>query len=63
MSKTPEELAEEWSTELWIAFGALVVIGLCVYWQSVNRNECEAKGGVYLRSNYSSVCMKGEVIK
>jgi len=50
-------------TEFWIALGALTIVGLCVYWQSVNRNECEAKGGVYLRSDYSSVCMKGEVIK
>lgn len=50
-------------TELWIALSALALVGLCVYWQSVDRNECETKGGVYIRSHYSSICMKGEIIK
>jgi len=50
-------------TELWIVLGALAIIAISVFVTSKTRNECEDRGGVYVRSAYSHVCMKGEVIK
>ena len=50
-------------TEIWIALGALVIVAMSVFVTSKAQHECEDKGGVYLRSHYSSVCMKGEVIQ
>jgi phosphatidylserine decarboxylase len=46
-----------------VAIAAIVVASVVYIFHTDKVNQCAKKGGIIVRSNYSLVCIKAEVIK